>query len=105
MIHRRIVCLWPAIAIFMAWVVPIVLADECPERIDEAQALIREAEQALATAQVGVDRTALQEQLQAARASVAEAQALHNANQHDASVEKAYAALAAVKEVLNTLKP
>jgi hypothetical protein len=36
---------------------------------------------------------------------VAEAQALHNANQHDASVEKAYAALAAVKEVLNTLKP
>jgi len=105
MVHQWGTRLWLAVAIFMMWVVPVVLADECPERIDEAQALIRQAEQALATAHAGPDRATLQEKLQEARASVDEAQALHNANQHDASVEKAYAALAAVKEVLNGLKP
>jgi hypothetical protein len=36
---------------------------------------------------------------------VDEARTLPDANDHDAPVEKAYAALAGVKEVLNALKP
>jgi hypothetical protein len=73
--------------------------------IDEANALIREAEQALAQRGATADHTVIADKLKASKAFVEEAVTLHNTNAHDPSVEKAYAALAAVKEVLKALKP
>ncbi len=105
MMRRRAIWLWLCVAAVIASAVPTALADECPERIAEAQALIGQAEQALATGQTSADRAALQAKLEQVKALVDEAQTLHDANDHDASVEKAYAALAGVKEVLNALKP
>jgi hypothetical protein len=67
--------------------------------------LIGRAEQALATGQTTADRAALQAKLEQGKALVDEAQTLRDANDPDASVEKAYAALAGVKEGLNALKP
>jgi ATP/maltotriose-dependent transcriptional regulator MalT len=105
MTRRRITALGLLLAALLSWLAPDIWADECPERIEEAQALIAQAEQRMAAAPAGVDRAALHDKLTQARALVAEAQALHAANQHDASVDKAYAALASVKEVLQTLNP
>jgi hypothetical protein len=81
------------------------MANECPERIEEANTLMREAEQALAQGTSTIDRAVVQEKLKAAQALVHEAEMLHNASDHDASVDKAYAALAAAKEVRSWLKP
>jgi hypothetical protein len=67
--------------------------------------VIDQAERALATGQASADRAALQAKLEQVNALVDAAQTLHDADDHDASVEKAYAALAGVKEVLNALKP
>jgi hypothetical protein len=105
MMRRRAIWPWLCVIAVMAWTVPIALADECPERIAEAQALIGQAEQALATGHTTAHRVALQAKLEQVKTLVDEAQTLHDANDHDASVEKAYAALAGVKEVLNALKP
>ena len=87
------------------WSVPLVLAEECDERIAEANTLIGEAEQALARGGATANRAAMEAKLKTAKALVDEALTLHNSNAHEASVEKAYAALAAVKEVLKELKP
>jgi hypothetical protein len=105
MARGGIVLVWLLPIALMVWLVPRALADECPERIDEAKALIRQAEQALAQRGTPADRADIQEQLKAVQALVQEAIELHDSNAHDPSVEKAYAALAAVKEVLKALKP
>jgi len=105
MTWERITLVWLLLIGLLLWLVPSALADECPERIGEAKALIRQAEQALAQRGTPADRPGMQEKLKAVQALVEEAIELHDSNAHDPSVEKAYAALAAVKEVLKVLKP
>lgn len=102
---QRMLLIGVIVIALAAWLAPPAIADECPERIDEANALIREAEQALAHGGAIADRGVLQEKLNAAKGWVDEAQTLHNSDDHDASVEKVYAALAVVKNVLKSLKP
>lgn len=105
MLCQRAALGWIILVALIAWFAPVAIADECPERIEEANALIREAEQVLVEGGTMADRPAILEKLQRVKAFVDEALTLHNNNAHDASVEKAYLALATMKEVLKVLKP
>lgn len=105
MAWRRVDLVGFTLMVLMAWMVVNAGADECPERIAEAEALMGQAEQALTQRGDTAERATLQAKLQEARAQLEEAQTLHTTEQHDASVDKAYAALARVKEVLQSLTP